>query len=121
MSIVRPKTIKNYKDFHIFADVNASIKITHKKIVKYLGIHLDEKFLLNEHLLLQLQKAEAAYITCKIWFNVSAGMMESLRIFERRCVRACLGLYKSAESNYTNKGWDKAQTFWKLYTLVDVD
>lgn len=37
---------------------------------------------------------------CPIWFNISADMMERLRVFERRCLRACLGTYKSADFNF---------------------
>lgn len=36
-----------------------------------------------------------------MWYNIAASIMEEIRIFERRCLRACLGLYRSAHSNYT--------------------
>ena len=35
-----------------------------------------------------------------IWFNLSASMMERIRIFERSCLRACLGKYRSETSEY---------------------
>ena len=31
---------------------------------------------------------------------MSASAMEAIRIFERKCLRACTGLYRSPESNY---------------------
>ena len=37
---------------------------------------------------------------CPIWFNVSASTMEKIRVFERKCLRACLSEYRSAETNY---------------------
>ncbi|KYQ54675.1 Carboxy-terminal domain RNA polymerase II polypeptide A small phosphatase 1 [Trachymyrmex zeteki] len=41
-----------------------------------------------------------AYACC-IWFNVSASIMERIRVFERKCLRACLNLNRTAESDYT--------------------
>lgn len=37
---------------------------------------------------------------CPIWFNISPSFMEKLRVFERKCIRACLGKYRSAESEF---------------------
>ncbi|KNC20875.1 hypothetical protein FF38_04214 [Lucilia cuprina] len=34
---------------------------------------------------------------CSIWFNISASNMEKIRIFERKCLRACTSLYRSSE------------------------
>lgn len=125
------KIAKNYKSFCISADPYSGKKIIHKKEVKYLGVYLDERFLLNSHPLLQLKKARSVYILCarlfqsralsakakiicyltlirpiltygcEIWYNISASLMEKFRVFERRCLRACLGLYRTAASNYT--------------------
>lgn len=49
---------------------------------------------------------------CPIWFNISASQMEKLR-FERRCLRACLNMYKNPETDYVKyfsnkKIYDKA-------------
>ncbi|XP_076221690.1 uncharacterized protein LOC143176940 [Nomia melanderi] len=38
---------------------------------------------------------------CPIWYNISAGTMEQLRVFERKCLRACLSRYRTPESNFT--------------------
>lgn len=38
---------------------------------------------------------------CPVWFNISPSIMESLRKFERSCLRACLGKYYTPESNFT--------------------
>jgi len=43
--------------------------------------------------------------------------MEWIRIFERKCLRACLGKYRSQESNYqkylnNNKIYDLADKNW---------
>ena len=106
------------------------INIPHKREVKYLGITLDDRLLFNKHLDNKLVKANKAFMAlkelffnahlnprlkilsyctlirpiitygCSIWFNQSASTMEALRIFERKCLRACTGLYRSPESNY---------------------
>lgn len=38
---------------------------------------------------------------CQIWFNISPSYMERLRKFERKILRSCTSLYRSAYSNYT--------------------
>ncbi|XP_076388847.1 uncharacterized protein LOC143264617 [Megachile rotundata] len=38
---------------------------------------------------------------CPIWSDISAGTMEKLRTFERKCLRVCLSKYRTPESNYT--------------------
>ncbi|CAG5075429.1 Protein of unknown function [Cotesia congregata] len=35
-----------------------------------------------------------------IWWNTGASIMEKYRKLERSCLRSCLGLYKTAESDY---------------------
>lgn len=105
--------------------------IPHKDCVKYLGINIDNKLTFIKHIDITLKKAKGAFhsncnlfknkhlhpkikiicyqalirpiITygCPIWFNISNYQMERLRIFERKCLRTCLGLYKTPESNYT--------------------
>ncbi|CAK9816290.1 RNA-directed DNA polymerase from mobile element jockey [Anthophora plagiata] len=121
--------IKQYKNFSLI-DVEKGTKIQHKDAVKYLGILLDNRFLMNKHVELQLQKAKNTFIAnaklfysknlnkkvklicyqllirpiitygCEIWYNIGASIMEMLRVFERRCLRACLSLYRSPSSNY---------------------
>ena len=113
------------------------VDIPHKKVVKYLGFNVDNLTRLNKHIDIQLKKAENAFysniklfksnylskrakiicyqllirpILCyaaPIWWNISASTMEKLRKFERKCLRACLNLYRTPESNfqkyYSNK------------------
>ncbi|CAK9816206.1 Probable RNA-directed DNA polymerase from transposon X-element [Anthophora plagiata] len=116
--------------FQIHDSINPDNKIPHKNVVSYLGLHLDFKLNYNEHILSQIEKAQKSFLThkrlfyskeldkcvkilcykllvrpiltygCPIWFNISAGTMEKLRIFERKCLRACLGKYRSPESDY---------------------
>ena len=37
---------------------------------------------------------------CPIWYNISPHTMEKIRIFERKCLRACTRIYKSERSNF---------------------
>ena len=100
-----------------------------KKVVRYLDVHPDFKLNYNEHVKLQIDKAQKAFIAnkrifyskdldkevkllcyklrpilnygCSIWFNISASTMEKIRLFERKCLRACIIMYKTSESNFT--------------------
>lgn len=123
----------NYKKFKIVSKSSngESQTIPHKNMVKYLGIHLDERMLFKNHAIIQLKKATVTFMGlkrlfyskllntevkiicytslirpiitygCPIWFNISASLMEKFRLFERKCIRACLNLNKTAESDYT--------------------
>lgn len=105
--------------------------IPHKKTVKYLGIYLDERLHFKEHVTIQLKKASQVFMSlkrlfysrylnsdvklicyqllirpiitygCSIWYYISASLMEVIRIFERKCLRSCLSLFRTAESDYT--------------------
>ncbi|CAK9813144.1 Nucleic-acid-binding protein from transposon X-element [Anthophora plagiata] len=130
-------------------DVTVYNKIPRKNVVRYLGLHLDFKLNYNEHILSQIDKAQKSFLShkrlfyskdldkcvkilcykllirpiltygCPIWYNISAGTMEKLRIFERKCLRACLGKYRSPESNYK-----KMISNYKLYEeakLIRID
>lgn len=121
------------KDFQISAVVpgtNQRKEIPRKKIVKYLGIHLDYLLRMNQNTDLSLEKAKKAYnanyklfnskylskkakVICyqllirpimvygaPIWWNISASSMEKLRKFERKCLRACLNKYRTPDSNF---------------------
>lgn len=120
----------NYKNFKIKENENNDTFINHKTIVKYLGINIDDKLKYTQHLTIQLQKAMAAWLKLKrlfynkylhpkikincyqllirpiltygspIWYNISASNMEKIRVFERKCLRACLGLNRTRESNH---------------------
>lgn len=104
--------------------------VPHRKQVKYLGVILDERLHYKAHISIQLKKALQAYMSlkrlffskqlqpevklicyqllirpiitygCPIWYNISASLMEEIRIFERRCLRSCTNLYRAAESDY---------------------
>lgn len=105
--------------------------IPHKNMVKYLGVCIDERLHYKTHVYMQLGKATQTFMSlrrlfysrnlhtevkvlcyqllirpiiayaCCIWFNVSASIMERIRVFERKCLRACLNLNRTAESDYT--------------------
>ncbi|XP_076660285.1 uncharacterized protein LOC143363606 [Halictus rubicundus] len=122
---------KNARHFHIRDNRDANIIIPHKKVVRYLGVHLDFKLNYNEHVNIQISKAQKAFAANKrlfhskdldssvkilcykmlikpiifygfpIWFNISASTMEKIRLLERKCLRACLNVYRTPESNYT--------------------
>ena len=106
------------------------IKVPHKDCVKYLGVNLDSLMRFHIHCKIQLNKAKNALmansklfhspflnITAKIicymllirsiicyaapvWFNMSASAMEKIRKLERDCLRKCLNLYRTPESEY---------------------
>ncbi|XP_076298340.1 uncharacterized protein LOC143217689 [Lasioglossum baleicum] len=121
----------NAKLFHIQDNRDTNLKIPHKKVVRYLGVYSDFKLHFNEHVQIQIEKAQKAVAANKrifyskyldkevkllcykllirpiltygipIWYNISASTMEKIRLFERRCLRACLNAYKTPKSNYT--------------------
>lgn len=134
---------KNWKDFGIKSKDN--VNIPNKQVVKYLGIHLDKFLYFNKHIDLQLIKARKAFFLykykffpnhietrvkillyqslirpiltygCQIWFNISPSYMEKLRVFERKCLRACTSLYRSPNSQFT-----KYVSNRKLYNTAKV-
>ncbi|CAG5071954.1 Similar to pol: RNA-directed DNA polymerase from mobile element jockey (Drosophila melanogaster) [Cotesia congregata] len=122
--------IKNFQISTPSPNTNEPINIPHKTIVKYLGVHIEQLLRLRHHPDIQLAKAKAAFkannrifynknicrktkIICylllvrpiltyaaPIWWNTSAAVFENYRVFERKCLRACIGAYRSAESNF---------------------
>ncbi|OXU29718.1 hypothetical protein TSAR_011126 [Trichomalopsis sarcophagae] len=104
--------------------------VPHSNVVKYLGVHLDHLIRMCRHPTMQLVKARNAFransrlfhskhldprakVICymllvrpiltyaaPVWFNTSASLMEKLRSFERTCLRTCLKMHRTAESNY---------------------
>lgn len=98
--------------------------------MRYLGIQLDKCLYYNEHVNEIIRKAQTAFFTyksffyskyiktsvkiimykslirpiltygCPIWYNISPSYMEKLRVFERKCLRACTSLFRSADSNF---------------------
>lgn len=109
---------------------NGNVQLRSSTGVRYLGVWLDHFLYFNEHIKVQLDKARAAFMSlkrlfysthltsdvklicyltlirpiltygCPIWYNISSSYMEKLRVFERKCLRACLGKYRSVESEF---------------------
>ena len=52
---------------------------------------------------------------CPIWYNISASLMEKIRMFERKCVRACLSIYRSEHSWFKKYVKNK-----RIYDLANV-
>jgi hypothetical protein len=122
--------IRYYKKFQLKRGTLNNEIIPHKKMVKYLGVHMDERLLFRQHIEIQLNKARQIFIRygklfyskilnnkvkiicyqllirpiltygCEIWYNIGASIMEQFRVFERRCLRACTNIYRSESSNF---------------------
>lgn len=133
------------KNFAITGQKDIGEKITHKNCVKYLGVHLDDKLNFKKHIETQLTKAKNAFFKtkrlfyaknldkkikilcyqtlirplitygCPIWYNISASLMEKIRVFERKCIRTSLCTYRSESSEYKKYVRNK-----KLYDLANV-
>lgn len=118
------------KNFQLHDKDNPQMKLQNKNIVRYLGIHLDYRLNFFNHINIQIDKAQKAFAShkrlfysklltkrtkiicyktivrpiltygCPVWYNISCSTMEKLRSFERKCLRACLGKYRTPESNY---------------------
>lgn len=107
--------------------------IPHKKVVKYLGVHIDYLVRMNKHHEIQLKKARGAFIAnhrlfynknlqkkakviCyqmlirpiityafPVLWNINSSVSEKFRAFERECLRKCLWLHRSQSSNFRKK------------------
>ena len=105
--------------------------IPHKRVVKYLGVRLDNLLKFNQHVQAQITKetfnklhrlfyskllSKRAKIiswlclirpiltyACPIWFNLSASYMEKLRLLERKVIRASLFKYRSERDGFMKK------------------
>ncbi|CAK9800653.1 RNA-directed DNA polymerase from mobile element jockey [Anthophora plagiata] len=123
-------TKRNWRKFQLKESSNSSTIIPHKQTVKYLGITVDTQLKYFTHIDTQLTKAKIIFKTlsrlflskhlnnkvkvlcytaiirpiltyaCPIWHNIPNYKMEEMRIFERQCLRICLNLRKTPESNY---------------------
>lgn len=58
-----------YKTFTIRESLPNGQPIPHKKYLKYLGIHIDEKLKFNNHIDIQLTKARKAFLIHKRLFH----------------------------------------------------
>lgn len=123
--------------------------VIQKKIVKYLGINIDNTLKFNKHVKIQLEKAKKAFYAhsklfyskhlekrvkiicymllvrpiltygCQIWYNTVANQMEKLRLFERQCLRVCLRMYKTPESEY--KKHYSSQRLYDKAGIIKID
>lgn len=139
---------KNWKKFAIKSK-SSNTSIETKKVVKYLGIHLDNFLYFNVHIKETIRKATQAYFIyrnlfqskfitkkvkiimyqslirpiisygCPIWFNISPSVMEKIRIFERKCLRSCTSLYRTTESNYEK--YFRNNTLYQKANIVRID
>ena len=121
---------KNWKSFKIKPNDGADEYIPHKLTVKYLGVNIDQHLTYTEHLTIQISKARKAFFKlrrlfynknldstikincyctlirllltygCTIWFNQRPPIIETLRVFERKCLRSCMGCYRSADTDF---------------------
>lgn len=118
------KTINNFYIEFTNLETNQIQKISHKKLVKYLGVNLNYLLRLNDHVLIQLKKAAKAFAklarlmynksveprakiilymllirpiltyAAPMWWNTSASLMEKIRKFEGKCLRVALNMYR---------------------------
>lgn len=107
---------KNWKNFQIFDSEAGGGPVPHKSAVRYLGINIDFQLKYNDHVKIQLVKAQKAFnsairlfhchhlntrvkVLCylllirpiitygvPIWYNISSRLMEKIRVFERKCL-----------------------------------
>lgn len=136
---------RNWKKFKI-KSLYSDILIPNRESVKYLGIHLDKFLYFNDHVKKAINKAQKAFFMykhlfytkylksqvkiilykslirpiitygCPIWYNISPFYMEKIRVFERKCLRACTSLYRSPESDYLKYINNK-----KLYNVANIN
>lgn len=124
---------------------NDGQNVPNRDVVKYLGIQLDKFLYFNYHVNTQIPKARRAFFKhktlfyskhiasntkilfykalvrpiltygCPIWFNISPSYMEKIRKFERKCLRVCTSLHRSADSNFV-----KYVSNIKLYNSANI-
>lgn len=134
----------NWKSFAVKSRLS-NIIIPNRDSVKYLGIYLDKFLYYDKHVVYAINKARRAFFAfknlfyskylerrvkiimyqllirpiitygCSIWFNISPSYMEKIRVFERKCLRACTSVNRSYESNY-----QKYVSNLKLYNAANV-
>ena len=132
------KERKNWKD-PLLKGKKQKVKIEHNRVVKYLGVYIDDRLHFSQHIKAQRKKAVAvfgklhnlfynkylsskikiiAYLclirpiltyACPVWFDISPNAMVGLRKLERKILRACLNKYRQPESN-----------FWKFISNVEL-
>lgn len=74
----------NYKNFRIIDRLKQDQAIPHKKIVKYLGINLDERITFSKHIDIQIKKTKAGFAINRALFN-SKYLNEKVKIIAYIC------------------------------------
>ena len=123
--------------------------IPYKKVVKYLGVHIDYLLRGNKHFDVQLLKANRAFVAnsrlfynkhlskkaklilymllvrpivtyaAPILWNYNHTCMERARAPERKCLRACLRLYRTPESDW--QLYVKNQSLYNTANFTRID
>lgn len=142
-------TKKNWKKFNIKDKGETVTEIPHKRIVKYLGVNIDDLLRLGHHVNVQLSKAKNVFrklhklfyspyldakakiisylclirpiiaYACPVWWNISPCYMEKIRSFERKCLRICLNYYREPHDNFKKR--TKNQKIYKIAKIPRVD
>ena len=135
---------KNWRTMQISTENGTAIP--HKRMVRYLGIQLNDRLNYSKHINNQIIKAKQAFIISKgifynqninkkvklaayktlirpiltygsqIWYNISPSIMENMRKVERRFLRACTSKYMDARFNYKRKLSNKY-----IYTEANIE
>lgn len=152
LRFINPSRRTGIRNFQIhIRNLNTNIKqeVPNKKLVKYLGLHIDYLAKLNEHINIQLRKASMAYKKCcriffnknleakakiicyqllvrpiityaaPMWWNTNAATMEKIRRFERNCLRQCLNMYRTPESEF--KQFYSATKLYRAANIPRID
>lgn len=139
---------RNWKSFKV-RSYSENKEIPNVSIIKYLGIHLDKFLYYNQHVANSIEKARRAFYAyrrlfysrhldasvkilmyqsfvrpiltygCPIWFNVSPSYMEKVRLFERKCLRACTSMYKNPRSDF--RKFYSNQRLYKAADIIRID
>lgn len=135
---------KYWKEFGLTSS-QSNVNIPLSETVKYLGIYLDKFLYFNYHINLQIEKTRRAFFMYRnmfasslienrvkvimyqslvrpilsyggsVWFNISPSYMERLRKCERKILRSCTSLFRSASS-----GFNKYVSNIKLYNTAEI-
>lgn len=140
------KYIKVWRDFKINSK-NGDETLQYKRCVKYLEVLVDEQLKFTNQFKAMLNKARSAFFSnsklffskklnnkvkllcyillvrphlpyaCQNWYNLSALQMEELRKFERQCLRICLNIMRSPESEFKKR--TSTKVVYKTYQKID--
>lgn len=136
---------KNFNITTLVPGTNERIPIPHKKVVRYLGVVIDYLLRGNHHIDAQLEKANRAFLAnsrlfrnkylspkaktilymllirpiityaAPVWWNFNHTTGEKMRVLERKCLRSCLGMYRSRSSE-----WQHYISNRELYEAADI-